>query len=91
MSIAGIAWSVYSLRGRSMAAPLWSTTGSFVRTVPMAAIASALALPFVRAQRNGVVLALVIKRVCASAASSGRVSAKFFPLPAYTFGVLGVH
>ena len=58
MSIAGIAWGVYSLRGRSGGAPLSSTTGSFVRTVPMAAIASALALPFVRAERTGIVLAL---------------------------------
>jgi drug/metabolite transporter (DMT)-like permease len=59
MSTAGIAWGVYSLRGRSVTAPVASTAGNFARTVPMAAIASALALSFVHAEPTGIVLALV--------------------------------
>lgn len=35
MLIAGVAWGVYSLRGRGAANPIGATTGNFVRTVPM--------------------------------------------------------
>jgi len=59
MSTAGIAWGVYSLRGRSVTTPVASTAGNFARTVPMAVIASAVALSFVHAERTGIVLALV--------------------------------
>ncbi len=38
MAAAGIAWGVYSLRGRRATAPLATTAGNFVRTVPLAAL-----------------------------------------------------
>jgi drug/metabolite transporter (DMT)-like permease len=37
MGIAGIAWGIYSLRGRGIAKPLVATAGNFVRSVPIAA------------------------------------------------------
>ena len=59
MSTAGIAWGVYSLRGRGEAAPVASTAGNFARTVPMVAIASALAFSLIRAEGTGILLALI--------------------------------
>lgn len=35
MVVAGIAWGVYSLRGRAGGAPLQNTAGNFIRSVPM--------------------------------------------------------
>jgi drug/metabolite transporter (DMT)-like permease len=43
MVIAGIAWGIYSLRGRSIAKPLVATAGNFVRTVPIASALVAIA------------------------------------------------
>lgn len=43
MSMAGAAWGVYSLLGRGSASPLGDTAGNFVRAVPMALAASAIA------------------------------------------------
>jgi drug/metabolite transporter (DMT)-like permease len=37
MLVAGLAWGIYSLRGRGNRAPLASTAGNFVRAVPMVA------------------------------------------------------
>lgn len=59
MFIAGIAWGAYSVRGRGVAAPVSSTTANFVRAVPMAAIASALAFSWIHVERTGAILALV--------------------------------
>lgn len=38
MSVAGIAWGVYSLRGRGASDPIAATAGNFVRAVPMVCI-----------------------------------------------------
>jgi len=43
MAVAGIAWGVYSLRGRGIADPLHATAGNFARSVPLALLAL---LPF---------------------------------------------
>lgn len=42
MSVAGIAWGVYSLRGRGVADPLGTTAASFLRAVPPALLVSLL-------------------------------------------------
>lgn len=42
MVVAGIGWGIYSLRGRRAADPLRATAGNFLRTLPMALIASAV-------------------------------------------------
>lgn len=59
MSIAGISWGVYSVRGRSVATPILATAGNFVRTVPMAAIAAFVAYSSLQAVGLGIALALV--------------------------------
>lgn len=43
MLLAGVAWGVYSLRGRGAGDPTAVTAGNFLRAVPMAALAIALA------------------------------------------------
>ncbi|HTL31951.1 MAG TPA: DMT family transporter [Kofleriaceae bacterium] len=43
MVIAGIAWGIYSLRGRGIERPLIATAGNFVRSVPAAALLIAIA------------------------------------------------
>src|SRR5690606_40712949 len=35
MIVAGVAWGVYSLRGRGSGSPLGDTTGNFIRAVPL--------------------------------------------------------
>jgi drug/metabolite transporter (DMT)-like permease len=60
MAVAGIAWGVYSLRGRGIRSPLAATSGNFARSLPMALIAlfAASLLGSLRAQPRGVGLAL---------------------------------
>lgn len=60
---AGVAWGAYSLRGRrkqthSGADPTAVTTGNFVRTVPMALVLSAVALPQLHLSTSGVLYAV---------------------------------
>ena len=43
MALAGIAWGIYSLRGRGASDPVVSTTDNFLRSVPMALAATILA------------------------------------------------
>ena len=59
MLISGIAWGIYSVRGKGVTAPISSTTANFVRAAPMAAIASAIAFSLVHVGETGIVLALV--------------------------------
>ncbi|MBI2748037.1 MAG: DMT family transporter [Burkholderiales bacterium] len=63
MLSAGVAWGVYSLRGKATtpgqaADPLATTCGNFVRTVPMALALSAVALPSVQLDAAGLALAV---------------------------------
>jgi drug/metabolite transporter (DMT)-like permease len=59
MVTAGIAWGVYSLRGRRAVAPLAETAGNFVRAVPLAAAVSAVAATRAVLTVEGVVLAIL--------------------------------
>ena len=59
MSFSGIAWGIYSLRGKGTATPILTTADNFVRTVPLATIASILALSWIRVETIGLVLAVV--------------------------------
>jgi drug/metabolite transporter (DMT)-like permease len=43
MLLAGVAWGVYSLRGRGAGDPTAVTAGNFIRAVPLAVLAAALA------------------------------------------------
>lgn len=59
MAAAGVAWGIYTLRGRFTKDPLADTTGNFIRSVPMVAVA---ALPFisqVHLSNRGIMLAIL--------------------------------
>ncbi len=60
MAAAGVAWGVYSLRGRGAVQPLETTAANFLRTLPMAGVALALSLAVAPAHLSleGVLLAL---------------------------------
>ena len=59
MCIAGIAWGVYSIRGKGVSTPVVMTAGNFARSAPMAIIASAIAFSSVHLDLFGVLLALI--------------------------------
>lgn len=54
MLAAGIAWGVYSLRGRGAGDPLQVTAGNFLRAVPMAAMLSLLLIGHAAATPAGI-------------------------------------
>ncbi len=58
MALSGIAWGVYSLRGRAASAPVATTTGNFVRTVPFAAALSLVMLRHAAISPRGALLAI---------------------------------
>jgi drug/metabolite transporter (DMT)-like permease len=58
MALAGLAWGVYSLRGRGSAGPLAQTTSNFVRSVPLLLTVSLIALPRFHLERRGALLAV---------------------------------
>ena len=51
---AGVAWGIYSLRGKVEKNPVSSTAGNFFRAVPLAAIVSIMLLPWARLDRAGI-------------------------------------
>ena len=58
MIVAGIAWGVYSLRGRGAGDPTLVTAGNFLRAVPFALITSLIAVDQATASPAGVAYAL---------------------------------
>jgi drug/metabolite transporter (DMT)-like permease len=56
---AGVAWGVYSLRGKVEKNPVSSTAGNFLRAVPLAAIVSIMFLPWARLDRAGIGYAVI--------------------------------
>ena len=58
MAAAGVAWGVYSLRGRGAGDPLAATAGNFLRAAPMALLLSVLLAGSARATPGGVALAV---------------------------------
>ncbi|NRQ43554.1 DMT family transporter [Rheinheimera sp. YQF-2] len=59
MIAAGVAWGVYSLRGKGAGDPLQVTAGNFSRTVPMALLLSLMLLSRVSLDSTGVYYALL--------------------------------
>ena len=59
MCAAGIAWGVYSIRGRGVSAPVPMTAGNFLRAAPMALIASAVTFSSAHLEPSGILLALI--------------------------------
>lgn len=58
MTVAGIAWGMYSLRGRGLDNPLAATAGNFLRAAPMALALSMLLYDRAHASPAGILLAL---------------------------------
>src|SRR5215510_7511173 len=59
MCLAGVAWGMYSIRGKGVSAPVSMTAGNFLRSSPMALIASAVALSSAHLAPFGILLALI--------------------------------
>ncbi|MCI0657505.1 MAG: DMT family transporter [Acidobacteria bacterium] len=66
MSSAGMAWGIYSLRGRGSIDPVAATRGNFVRAVVPALAVSLICVPALHGSARGIVLAIV-----SGAAASG--------------------
>ena len=59
MAAAGAAWGFYTLRGKGSGDPLADTTGNFVRSVPMIAIAAIPFLSKIHLSDRGILLAVL--------------------------------
>src|SRR5690606_29879769 len=59
MIAAGVAWGVYSLRGKAALDPLKVTVGNFMRTIPLTLLLSLLLLDQMRLDSAGAVYALL--------------------------------
>jgi drug/metabolite transporter (DMT)-like permease len=58
MVTAGVAWGVYSLRGRRAGDPMAATTGNFLRAVPLAVLAALFSVSRLEVDASGWALAL---------------------------------
>ena len=59
MTLSGIAWGVFSVRGKGAGDPALVSAGSFVRAVPFAVVLSVASLPILSLDTAGVLLAIV--------------------------------
>jgi drug/metabolite transporter (DMT)-like permease len=59
MATAGVAWGLYSIRGRGSSNPVAETAGNFIRSVPFAVVLAMLSLPSVALSPSGLLLAAV--------------------------------
>lgn len=59
MALAGLAWGVYSLRGRRAGDALGASAGNFLRALPLALLLSLLMIPALQLRGEGIVLALL--------------------------------
>ena len=57
MCASGIAWGVYSVRGKGVSAPVAMTAGNFLRSAPFAIAASVAALSRVHMEPAGILIA----------------------------------
>ena len=58
MCVSGIAWGVYSIRGKGVSAPVAMNAGNFLRSAPFTTAASAVALSRVHLEPAGILIAL---------------------------------
>jgi len=59
MCVAGIAWGVYSIRGKKSTMPVAMTAGNFRRSAPFALLASVAAISALHLEWQGIFIALV--------------------------------
>lgn len=67
MLSAGVAWGVYSLRGKGAGDPASATAGNFLRAVPMAMGLSAALWPWARLDRTGIGYAILSGAIASGA------------------------
>jgi drug/metabolite transporter (DMT)-like permease len=70
MAVAGIAWGVYSLRGKGVSAPLATTASNFLFALPMALLAGLIAWLLggdIVASQHGIMLAIASGAVASGA------------------------
>ena len=77
MAIAGIAWGLYSLRGRRAVAPLAETADAFLLATPLGLLLAAVALPQAQLSASGVAYAVA----SGALASGGGYAAWYAVLP----------
>ncbi len=59
MLAAGMAWGVYSLRGKGVADPIATTAGNFLRAVPLVLLLSVTAFPWLHLDGAGAIYAVL--------------------------------
>jgi len=59
MLSAGMAWGIYSLRGKGAGDPVSATAGNFLRAVPFAVVLAVSFFPWARLDRAGIAYAIV--------------------------------
>jgi len=59
MMLAGIAWGIYSLRGRGANSPLADTTGNFIRAVPLIIFVRMIPWQDTHLSQTGILLAVI--------------------------------
>jgi drug/metabolite transporter (DMT)-like permease len=59
MALAGLAWGLYSLRGRGVKDPVYQTAGNFIRAVPFALVVWAASVQGIQARPRGILLAIL--------------------------------
>jgi len=59
MTLAGIAWGVYTLKGRASADPLMDTGYNFTRTIPFVLILALLSIKHIHYSSAGIILAVL--------------------------------
>jgi len=67
MLSAGVAWGVYSLRGKAAGDPATATAGNFLRAVPLAVGLSVALLPWARLDRTGIGYAILSGAIASGA------------------------
>lgn len=59
MIAAGVAWGIYSLRGKRASDPTSATAGNFIRAVPLALLLNLAFLPWLQIDRAGITYAIL--------------------------------
>ena len=59
MTVSGVSWGIYTLKGRSSKNPLMDTTYNFLRTIPFIALLAVFTLQNMNYSTEGIVLALI--------------------------------
>ncbi|MFT5116904.1 MAG: drug/metabolite transporter (DMT)-like permease [Kiritimatiellia bacterium] len=59
MAVAGVAWGIYTLKGRGSKSPLMDTAYNFLRTIPFVALLAIVTMNDLRYSPEGIVLALL--------------------------------